>query len=310
MHQLAATRFPVLRSVLHEDFDRFDDDQFEHQLRYYWPDTSAEELEINFGNIGRSLSRGLGQVGGVLSKAAPGALSGAVQGAQMGAALGPYGMLAGAALGAVGGGYMSYRSSQQRPQAQPQAQPGPQVGGRPAPIPQPARVPYTPPTAHPVPQRPTGPAVPAMPGSPAAPPLVPQQPTSQPAANRGQALLQVLARPEVINALLSLATGQLGRQQIQVGSRTMPPSQVAALAGMTPPAGLPVNAENEVFGEPYELESLLYEMEQYAPETHPFFEAIEREPVAYASADYPGDWPEPEYFPETFDEWPDEEFAT
>lgn len=308
MQQLAATRFPVLRSVLHEGFDRFDDDQFEHQLGYYWPDTSAEELEINFGKIGRSLSRGFGKVGGVLSKAAPGALSGAVQGAQMGAALGPYGMLAGAALGAVGGGYMSYRGSQQPPPSQPQARP--QAGGRPAPIPQPVRVPTTPPTAQPVPQRAAVPPVPGTPGRATSPPLLPQQPGSAPAINRGQALLQMLGRPEVINALLSLAAGQLGRQQIQVGSRTASPSQVVALAGMTPPAGLPVNAEDEAWFDPYEQESLLHEMEQYAAETHPFFEAIERAPDPYAPPDYFDDGAEPEYFPETFDDWPEEEFVT
>ncbi|RYG89657.1 hypothetical protein EU803_16000 [Loktanella sp. IMCC34160] len=207
---LVYTRFPVLRSAFSEEFETHDDDAFAQAVEAYFEDWTVDELEINFRNFGRTLGRGLNQVGNVAARAAPGALSGAMQGATMGAALGPYGMLAGAALGAIGGGIASYSQSGQR------NRPGP-AAPRPAaaPAPRPAQMAGHPAPAYaPVPQgRPQ-----ALSPPPAAAPSQSQAMTAQ--------LIQLLSRPEVIQALLSLSVGAMGRRNIQVGNQTVPPEQV------------------------------------------------------------------------------------
>jgi hypothetical protein len=134
-----------------------------------------------------------GDIGKAISQYAPSVLSGAVQGASSGAALGPYGMLGGAILGGVGGGLS-------KGMGQTQAPPSPQ-----------------------------------MPSSGMPPGQTPQMPMQQmpipgnaPAAGT---LLQILSRPEVIQALTSMLLGQLGRSNVPVGSKPVPVGAFPNLVG-------------------------------------------------------------------------------
>lgn len=277
------TRYPTLRAVMSEEFDQFSDAAFESVIAQVWPDASPEDIEIDFGNIGRSIGRGLGQVGQVAQRAAPGAIGGALQGATMGAALGPYGMLAGAAIGAIGGGISSYQASrqpQQRPQSRqqppqqvqrPQAQQPPRAPAF-APQMQPVMAPAAQPSFAPVRQ----PAMPAVAG--AAP------------ANGGQLLLQLLSRPEIINALLSLAMGQLGRQQIAVGTATVPTERLVGLVSAQQFGGDPGDSEGD-YG--YSDDDLMREMAFAAAEDHPFYRAVEAAEGSYSHEEHPvpGGWP-------------------
>lgn len=304
------TRFPVLREILSEELALLDDAQLAEQLAYRIPGVTADELEINFRNMGRSLGRGMRQAGGVLAKAAPGALSGAVQGASMGAALGPYGMLAGAAIGAVGGGIASYSQSQQQqhptPQ-QPRTAPA-ATGQRPAPA-QPAATtpqhtaPATVPLARQVPP-PNGAQVPPMAHLPARQPVA-GAPGAHSSAAAAQ-LLGLLARPEVIQSLLAMAMGPNGRRQIQVGSRIATPEEVvASLEALlsTQPVVASAWDSTESVARHATGQALLTEMSHVPPETHPLEQALtvgERpySPVAPSPEDMPReghssfpDWP-------------------
>jgi hypothetical protein len=64
-------------------------------------------------------------------------------------------------------------------------------------------------------------------GTPAGPRSAPAAPGSPAAAQ----LLQLISRPEVLQALLSLALGRAGRGEIPVGSTPVPPAAFANLIG-------------------------------------------------------------------------------
>lgn len=254
---LIYTRYPVLRSAMSETLDTLDDIAFAATVEQSFEGWSADELEINFSNLGRSLGRGLGQVGNVAARAAPGALTGAMQGASMGAALGPYGMLAGAALGAVGGGITSYSQSQQRAQ-QPAAAPQQVPQQRPA-------------MAQPAPRPQTYAPAPAAPVAPA--PQMPQQNVANAQAMTAQ-LLQILSRPEVIQALLSLSAGAMGRRNIPVGTTTRAPEDILEAIGFAlqaPQAAAYGWTESHPSGPGAEV----YEaMATTMPEDHPFGQTL------------------------------------
>lgn len=236
------TRFPVLRSVVREDIAALNDDALAAFVPHAMGGQSAEEIEFNLSGALRSLAPALSKVGKVAAQAAPGALTGAMQGATMGAALGPYGMLAGAALGAVGGGVSSYSASQQARRQAAAAPAAPTPAPRPAQAPRPAAVP-----------RPVQAPSPAPGGSAAV----------------GQ-LLQILSRPEVLQAILALSTGVLGRQTVQVGQRNVPTTEVLGLVG----AALTAQAQAEGWGEAMADDAGLQTLDDMArnpPETHPFY---------------------------------------
>lgn len=123
------------------------------------------------------------------------ALPGVVQGATTGAALGPWGAL----IGGIGGGLASGLTGSGGPAAPRPAQPP--VAVRP---PQPA----------PVVQPPAAPVPPAQPALP---------------ANGASALLGLLSRPEVMQALTALALGNQGTTQVAVGNTQVPTAAVANL---------------------------------------------------------------------------------
>lgn len=301
------TRYPVLRSVVREDLATLDDYALASSIAESLPGVSADELEINFRKIGRSIGRGLGQAGNVLGRAAPGAITGAMQGATMGAALGPYGMLAGAALGAVGGGIASYQQSRQsgRPAqgAPPQTSPTAQSRRQPPPGPQRS-----------VPQQPQSRAtaartVPAINAPPSATPQVGPASTATPgqSAAAGQ-LLQLLARPEVLQALLSLAMGAAGRQRIRVGEHIVAPVQMLNAVELVA-SGMPLDADSRGSAEadPFDAigvsEAILSELSRTTPESSDFHRAVEMT----ASRDgFDGEEEEsyPDWNPSADDAWP------
>lgn len=254
------TRYPVLREALREDLARLDDDSLAREIAWAMPGTSADDLEISMRQIGRSLGSAARQVGNVAVRAAPGALTGAMQGATMGAALGPYGMLAGAALGAVGGGLASYSASQQRPQQ------APAPAGQPTtqPMQQPAAQPVRQPMAQPVQQ-------------PVQQPMA--QPIAQPALRPGgtgsaQAiaqLLQVLARPETIQAIMALSAGALGRRQVQVGTQSVTPSELVESIGRVFETAGAASYTGESYGSG---DWVLSEMAMTPAEDHPLTQAL------------------------------------
>ncbi|MBJ3763674.1 hypothetical protein ILP92_13030 [Maribius pontilimi] len=240
----AASRYPALRSVLREDLVGLSDSELAEAAYHVVPGVDLDALELDLRNIGRGLSQGLRSVGRVAGQAAPGALSGAMQGATMGAALGPYGMLAGAALGALGGGAMSYRQSQQARRQ----------GPSPAPIP-----------AQPSPAQPR----------PAAPsPMMPQHRAPQAQAATLQ-LLQLLSRPEIIQALMALGAGALGRQSVPVGRMQTPvrPEAVLEVLPYACAAGAGTGyGEAAAFPDGAAIWQALAETD---PATHPFTAALD-----------------------------------
>ena len=229
-------RYPYLREVLAPELASLPDEELEQRMMELLPGVSPVELEESWSSFTRSLGRGVQQVGNVLGRAAPGMLQGAMSGAAAGSALGPYGMLAGAIGGAALGGYQSYQASRQ-------------------PAPQPSRQPQQPPAA------PTPAAPGAMPAGPVSQPTpmgmggggmggvgmgggqyspapAAASPAAQPVAAGMQAgggaanqLLSLLSRPEILQAIMSLAMGQAGRRQVMVGQTAVPTAAIANAVG-------------------------------------------------------------------------------
>lgn len=257
------TRYQMLRSVIREDLANLDDESLAYEISTNLPGVTAEDLEFSFRNLAKSLGPAMSQVGNVAVRAAPGAISGAMQGATMGAALGPYGMLAGAALGAVGGGITSYSQSQKQPAQPQQAHPAPTQ--RPA-VPQPHQAPPHQAPPQRVPQPTYAPArAPAPQGS--APSLAVAQ------------LLQVLSRPEVIQAIMSLSVGALGRQNIRVGTQNVRPSEIMEVLEYTLSESAHQQPEWGHIEAGYTNGSnaarIVAEMVQTPAEHHPFYHVIE-----------------------------------
>lgn len=252
------TRYQVLRSVIREDLAILDDETLAYEISANLPGVTADELEFSFKNLAKSLGPAMSQVGNVAVRAAPGAISGAMQGATMGAALGPYGMLAGAALGAVGGGITSYSQSQQQP-AQPQ-QP------QPAPTQQPA-------VTQPHQARPQQAPQPTY-----APARTAQPQGSAPSLAIAQ-LLQVLSRPEVIQAIMSLSVGAMGRQNIRVGTQNVRPSEIMEVLEYTLSESAHQQPEwghiEAGYTDGSNAARIVAEMVQTPAEHHPFYHVIE-----------------------------------
>lgn len=132
--------------------------------------------------------------GGYLKNAAPGM----IQGATAGSALGPWGMVGGALVG--GATSVAQQATAPKGAHAPIAS-GPVAG----------RIPLGHPAAH----APQLPQVPPPAGSPAA-----------------AQLLQLLARPEIVQSLLSMAMGPAGRPSVRVGETPVPVGGIANLLGV------------------------------------------------------------------------------
>lgn len=186
-------RFANLRHVLSTDYNELADDEVEQVLDSVWGEGAAEDLESFWGQVQKIGST----AGGYLKNAAPGM----IQGATAGAALGPWGMVG----GALAGGTASVVQQATAPK-----------GAR-SPIPSgalPAGIPGIP-GGHTAGHAPQLPPVPHPNGSPAA----------------GQ-LLQLLARPEIVQALMSMAMGPAGRPSVRVGDTPVPVGGIANLLGV------------------------------------------------------------------------------
>ena len=150
--------------------------------------------------------------------------------------------------------------------------------------------------------------------------------TPMPQAGGGGALLQLLARPEVINAILSLAMGQMGRNQIQVGQQMVPAQRLAGLAtGGSSPAGYDeAFTEGDAFGD----EAVVAALYNSPAQDHPFEQTLRGE-AGHTYADdlfshdsdeasdlfveYSGrqddedDWPKDDYEDDLEDDWDDDD---
>ena len=264
------TRFPVLREVLREDLAHYADHELIGVAQQIMPGVDLDALEFSLRDLGRSIGPAMSQVGQVMGRAAPGALSGALSGATAGAALGPYGMLAGAAIGAIGGGISSYNAS--RPQSggqprQPQTRPA-QVAVTPRPTTRPAPRPAQRPAPRPAPLR----ARPAAPRSPA------QPQTMHPAIGQ---MLQLLSRPEVIQAILAASAGALGRPTTQIAGETVATQTVLDVVRMPVVDGDPSDNWEAAEAKHHVIELL----ERADADTHPLWSALEVE-----HHDYVDDW--------------------
>lgn len=184
--------YPEVRQILAPDYATAPASEVERALAEAFGDIDPEALEDFLGSL-KAFGRHIG-------RRAPQILSGAATGAGTGAVAGPWGAAIGALLGAgagalTGGG--SSGSGRRRPRRRP---PRAQPGARPA----------------------TGPA-PRQRGR-ARGPARPAAPAANPAA---AALLQTLLRPEVMQALLSMAAGTRGRQTVRIGQTGVPVAAVA-----------------------------------------------------------------------------------
>ncbi|MBX9797458.1 hypothetical protein [Sphingomonas sp.] len=102
-----AENFPMFRSSLAPDYAEASVEQLDAIARtIYGPEANAEMVESFFSDLGRGLSHAARGIGQFAQRAAPivaNALPSIAQGAMSGAALGPWGALAGAIAGGAGG---------------------------------------------------------------------------------------------------------------------------------------------------------------------------------------------------------------
>jgi hypothetical protein len=191
------TAYPMLRESLAPAVRRLPDASIEALVEAHG--LEAEDLESLaefWGQIGRGIQAALPTVGAAINQYGPSVAQGAVAGAGTGAAFGPWGAL----IGALGGGVLGGLQAQpgQRPPVAPMPMPG-------VPMPTPAASPSVPPFG-----APAG----GLGGSPAA----------------GQ-LLALLARPEVMQALMAMIMGRAGASSVNVGGTQVAPGAVANLVG-------------------------------------------------------------------------------
>ena len=200
-HRASPHDYPEIRAFLAPEYESASTEQIEAVLTEAFGDVDAEALEDFMGTlkkVGRGVVRRLPQIA-----------SGAAAGAGAGAAAGPWGAAIGAAVGAgvgaLSGGGRSARASGRPPPATPSRAARPARTPRPAPS-----------------SGPTGPPRPA-------PPLAarPSGTAARPNAAAAAQLLQVLFRPEVMQALMSMAAGTSGRRTVQVGEADVPVAAVA-----------------------------------------------------------------------------------
>jgi hypothetical protein len=200
---LPAQRYVEIRKVLGAPYRQLPAAEIE--ALFASANLSAEDLENSleifgdigkaFSQVGRAVAPALQQAGREIVKRGPQILSGAAQGAMTGAAMGPWGALGGALLGGLGGGLS-----------------GPPASQPPAP-----------------PQTATQPTSPQMPTQMPAQMPMPAAGGGSPAAAQ---LMGMLARPEVLQSLMSMAMGQAGRQNISVGGTQVPVGAFANLLGV------------------------------------------------------------------------------
>jgi len=216
-----------------EEFDEVNDwegypyESVRMALHPRYRNISPEQVEMLLDSVGLSandmefsLSNALSGVGSYLTSAAPTILP--LAGTAIGAALGgPVGASFGGSIGQMAGSAVGRAG--QPAVAQPVAIQ--HAVGQPA-IAQPAR--------------PTGPASSAS-----------LQPVAASGGSPSAAqLLQILNRPEVLQALLSMALGQAGQQQISVGSKSAPVAAFTNLIGeLADQAASEYNASMEWQGE-------------------------------------------------------------
>ena len=221
-----------IRSVLAPQYRNLSAEQLEDLFASAALDAAEleESMEL-FGGLGsalssagRSIGGALGQAGQVAAKMAPQVLPGVAQGAMAGSAFGPWGTVIGGLAGGIGSAL-----SQPSPAAPPPPPPGP--------------------TYQPGPPRPSYPSSPALQPSPITgmtgsvaqsqaglgsllggmmqSALAPQLGGSSAAAQ----LLGVLARPETLQALMSMVLGSAGRSNVRVGGSRVPTGAFANLLG-------------------------------------------------------------------------------
>jgi hypothetical protein len=259
------TDYPNLRENLAPQFAELSDEQIDALVeQVYGEGITAEDLEGFFddlknglGNVGRAVGHFAQQAAPVLQKALPGV----AQGAMAGSALGPWGMLAGAIAGGAGSALAQSRNPTLRgigqglgtaTQLAGAIRGGAGVGG--------------------VAQAALGGLSQLAGGRGGAAGNIAQAALGQLAGGRGgaggniaqaalgglsqlaapggkpqgasaNALLGLLARPEVGQALMSAAMGALGRQQVQVGS-----SQVGVQSILNAIGSLAGRAAGEMVG--------------------------------------------------------------
>jgi hypothetical protein len=234
-----------LREVLAPEYANLPAGEIEALVyRRLGPGLEAQDYEGVFDQILGAAKGVGGAIGNVAGQASPyvgSALQGAASGAAAGSALGPWGMLGGALLGATGGA-LSKTTGTARDVggvinkgigiAGSVTGPGGLSGLLGAtPTPSPATAP--------------------SPGAAPAPaPVAPGAAAPVGAAAAGQ-LLNLFAQPQMLQALMAMMLGPLGKQNVQVGNTPVPVGAFSNLAGT-----LANRASTEAFGLPSESEDV------------------------------------------------------
>lgn len=207
-----------LRQALAPEYAGLPADELDILIEDSFPYTTADALD-------RDLGRFFSRAGKELGKAAPGMLQGAMSGAAAGSALGPYGMLAGALGGAALGGFQSHQAATQRERmaARAQTMSASPAGAAAAP---PQNLSAMRPGA---PGATAGTAM-AQPSTGVTAPMgANPMPMAGAGGNASAQLLALLSRPEILQALASMAMGQLGRRDVRVGESVVPVGAVGNL---------------------------------------------------------------------------------
>lgn len=225
------TKFPATMRVLGPFRESLLDEQIEQLLIEAFPGSSPEDVE----NFARNLQRFGASVGRVAQRALPGV----IQGASAGAALGPYGALVGALAGGGASLIAGGRQAQPRP-----VQPAPRVPTTAPPAQTTLPKPTTRPT-HTLPPK-TGGTTPTQ---------IPARAMASPATAQ---LLSLLARPETMQALLSMLMGSAGRGRVAVGRQQIPvqtfANSIAELASQAAQEATQLqDSHSEFFMESYSL---------------------------------------------------------
>ena len=207
--------YPLLRASLAAEYADLTLPELDRIVRsIYGPEATAESVEGFFSDIGRGFQHAAGAVGQFAQHAAPmlaGALPGMAQGAMGGAALGPWGALAGALAG--GAGSILSHTNNRTARA---------IGGG-----------LTGLTGLASTIRGGGPAGAmgalgalgggAMRGV--------QLPSAGSGGGSANALMGLLARPELLQGILGGAMGQFGRQSVPIGGQQIPTSMLLNALG-------------------------------------------------------------------------------
>ena len=218
--EVPVSDFPILRASLDPQYAMASREQLESIVQsIYGPSVGPEDVEGFFDDLGK----GFKKVGGAIVDYGGQALPGIIQGAQAGSALGPYGMLAGAIAGGAGG-ILSHSSN---PTARAigggigtatnlvSAFRGGGAGGATGALSSIAGMASggnQPPSSNPFAALASGAGGAGSGGS-------------------ANALLSMLGRPEIIQALLASVMGQYGRQNVSVGGQQVPVGSMLGALG-------------------------------------------------------------------------------